>query len=181
VELASQDILSRLDRFGISAIPHTQSSLKDHLQATHDLLRAWDCPRNLCLAGLCHSIYGTEGFSIAPTTLEDREALRDLIGKGAESTAYLFGAHVRNSLWENLERERDFSVEDRFLGRRVAISERELSDLYTLTLANWLEQRPRSKPKFHFVLQEEFLRSRPWLPEKGFAAFLAAYGLSREQ
>lgn len=55
--------------------------------------------------------------------------------------------------------------------------QQELSELITLTLANWLEQRPRSKSEYQFIRQEEFLRSKKYLLKCAFEDFCNAYGL----
>jgi hypothetical protein len=173
-----EDILAKLDRFGISLVSHSQSSFRAHLKGTHDILESWGCSPQLCLAGLCHSIYGTESFSKAPASLENRAYVQDLIGKEAEQLAYLFGAHIKESLWDNLDRANNYFIEDRFIEESVPVSCQELADLVTLTLANWLEQRPRTNFEFQFLRQVEFLRSKRLLPAKAFQAFTATYGLS---
>ena len=50
--------------------PHLNGTLLDHLVATEELLRSWGSPEELCLAGLCHATYGTDGF--APVLLSPR-------------------------------------------------------------------------------------------------------------
>lgn len=175
-----KEIFGKLDRFGISTTEHSQSTLLNHLIGTHDILKDWGCPPNICVAGLCHSIYGTESFSKAPATLDNREYVRQLIGNDAESSVYMFGAHRKDSLWNNLDRKHDYSIEDRFTGQSVMILEEELANLITLTLANWLEQRPRASKEYLRIRKEEFLRSKLFLPAKGYQAFLAAYEITSE-
>ena len=173
-----EDVLKMLERFGISTTVHGQTSLISHLRGTHDLLVKWQCSRDTCLAGLCHSIYGTESFSKTPATLDNREYVRSLIGENAERLAYLFGAHIKESLWKNLDRQSDFSIDDRFSGLSTKISRDDLAALITITLANWLEQRPRASSEFQFIRQNEFLGSKSYLPRLGFQDFLEAYGLA---
>lgn len=175
------DILSKLERFGISAVAHGQSSLIAHLQGTCEILQGWECGHSVCLAGLCHSIYGTESFSLTPVSLENRTYVRSLIGREAEGLAYLFGAHVKESLWRNLDRGSGFNIEDRFTRKIVALSEGELADLLTLTLANWLEQRPRASVEHQFIRKKEFLRSKGFLPTIAYQDFLTAYGLNLKE
>ena len=172
-----EDILEKLEIFGISTSDHGQTSLIDHLKGTHDLLSAWQCPQYVCLAGLCHSIYGTESFSKTPATLDNRDYIRTLIGRDAETLAYLFGAHVKETLWTNLDRTEVRFINDRFTNESVPLSDQEFSDLITITLANWLEQRPRAHPKYHFLRQDEFCKSKGHLPEAAYRDFLEAYGL----
>ncbi len=172
-------ILKKLERFGISTINHSQSNLISHLKGTAEILQKWNCENYICMAGLCHSIYGTESFSTSPATLENRDFVQSLIGFEAERLAYLFGAHKKESLWSNLNTNCDLSIEDRFTNKILNLTNKDFSDLVTLTLANWLEQRPRSAPKYQFIRQEEYLRSVAYLPKIAFQDFLLAYGQNK--
>lgn len=172
-----ENILAALSRFGISYTAHSESTLISHLKGTFEILKRWDCENYICMAGLCHSIYGTESFSKASATLDNREFMKTLIGREAEELTYLFGAHQKESLWKNLDGADAFTLHDRFLDRPMIISNKSLSDLITLTLANWLEQRPRVSSEHLLLRKEEFLRSEPYLKDVAYNEFLLAYGL----
>jgi hypothetical protein len=178
---SAESILGSLERFGVSTTDHGPTTLGSHLKGTHELLKSWDCREAICLAGLCHSIYGTESFSKTPATLENRSYLRELIGYEAEKLAYLFGAHKKDSLWKNIERSNDFSVQDRFDQSQVILSREELGSLITITLANWLEQRPRARPEYLRLREHESKRAKSYLPEKAYLAFLRDYGIEFEK
>ena len=178
--LDATSILEKLERFGISTVGHGQSSLVSHLLGTHELLQTWGSSKSLCLAGLCHSIYGTESFSKTPVTLESRDFVRSLIGLDAEKLAYLFGAHQKESLWENLSRSNGFTLFDRFEKTSTGISSAELEALITLTLANWLEQRPRAQPEDRNLRVNEFKQSKRFLSKQAYDSFLTAYGLTSD-
>ncbi|MFA6238066.1 MAG: DUF6817 domain-containing protein [Bacteriovorax sp.] len=171
------EILNKLSRFNISTTAHGDTTLLAHLTGTYDILKKWECEEYLCLAGLCHSIYGTESFSQTPATLENREYLQSVIGPEAEKLAYYFGAHKKGPFWHNLDRESDYVLDDRFTNEKVSLSRKEFSDLVTMTLANWLEQRPREDVKYHFIRQKEFIDSKPYLSAAAYQDFLLAYGL----
>ena len=109
--------------------------------------------------------------------LSDRDYLRELIGVEAEELVYLFGCHVKRTFWDNLEAQDSFSIEDRFTNERIAISRDVFSALVTLTLANWLEQRPRAAKEYQYLRKDEFIRSKSYLPAVAFQAFKDAYGL----
>lgn len=171
------EIINALERFGVSATEHGQTTLISHLKGTYEILKKWNCNQEISIAGLCHSIYGTESFLKVPATLDNRKYVQDLIGIRAEKLTYLFGAHQKESLWKNLDRDSNFIIVDRFLNIEVKISDQELSELITITLANWLEQRPRSKSEHQFIRQEEFRNSKKYLSKVAFEAFCDAYGL----
>jgi hypothetical protein len=72
---------------------HSGRTLFEHLKGVHDLLRDWDNPTDVCLAGLFHSIYGTNTFK--HQSLSDRGALIDMIGVKAELLVYHFSTKDR--------------------------------------------------------------------------------------
>ena len=51
---------------------HSGRTLFDHLKGVHDLLRDWDNEHHVCMAGLFHSIYGTNTFK--HQSLNDRSS-----------------------------------------------------------------------------------------------------------
>ena len=71
--------------------PHSGRTLLDHLRGTHDLLTAWGNPEPVCLAGLFHSIYGTNAFRHRAFGAADRPRVRAVVGVRAERLAHLFG------------------------------------------------------------------------------------------
>ena len=71
-----------------NTIPHYNKSLFQHLVNVYNKLRSWDCNEDICYAGLFHSIYGNEIFSVKTET--DRQTIEKLIGKKAEYLVYLY-------------------------------------------------------------------------------------------
>lgn len=177
INLNPDKILKALDAYNLQGFSHTNEGLISHLKGTYQILEGWGCSVELTHAGLCHSIYGTESYRQNPIPLEERSAIQELIGHDAERWVYLFGAHVKESLWMNLEREGDFVITDRLIEEEILISHQEFCGLVTLTLANWLEQRPRAPEKYLYLRQDEFVRAKPYLPEVAYREFLEAYGL----
>lgn len=173
-----EEILAGLSKFGLEGFSHTDHGLVAHLKGTHDLLKSWDCEEAVCLAGLCHSLYGTEAYRQTPVDLSERDEIKELIGTRAEELAYFFGAMKRQSLYDNLDFEGGVrKIADRLEEKEVSIDEKTFCDLMTLMMANWLEQRPRAPKDKQNLRQDMFLKTRPYLPVKGFQDFLQAYGL----
>ena len=79
---------------------HTGRTLFDHLKGVHDLLRDWDNPTDVCLAGLFHSIYGTKVFK--HQSMSDRGELVNMIGVKAELLVHTFATGDR-PLFESVE------------------------------------------------------------------------------
>lgn len=77
-------------RSGAMQTPHTGRVLFDHLLATCQQLRAWGNPQAVCMAGLFHSIYGTNAFTHQSLVQSQRAELQSAIGSDAETLAWLF-------------------------------------------------------------------------------------------
>ena len=69
-------------------IPHSETTLFDHLYSVYKLLVNENKPEYVCLAGLYHSAYETEYFKFSkPYT---RDELTNCIGEKAERLVYEF-------------------------------------------------------------------------------------------
>lgn len=147
VEVSAKHNIGSMLRFLRSAaaheMVHSGKNLLKHLTNTYRILRRWGCPEYLCIAGLFHSVYGTESFTQATFALDQRQFIRDKIGADAEQLAYLNCIATRGSLYENLEREAGYSLRSFRDGTTISISRECLADLMALDLANSLEQLAR--------------------------------------
>jgi hypothetical protein len=56
-------------------------SLFEHLKGTHELLEKWDNPKDVCIGGLFHSIYGTQYYKVQSAELADRKHIAEVIGR----------------------------------------------------------------------------------------------------
>jgi len=70
---------------------HSGRNLIDHLSGTADLLAQWNCDMDIVLAGLCHSVYGTDSYHTVTIDPSRRDEVRALIGERAEQLAWEFG------------------------------------------------------------------------------------------
>ncbi len=124
-------------------MPHSEVGLFDHLLGTRRLLVAWEARPALCDAGLFHSVYGTEHYELKAVPLTMRKEVQELIGEEAESLAWLFCMMRRESLFQNVGRERDLKVQHRLTDEWLPLTKIQIQDLLTMTLANTLEGYPR--------------------------------------
>jgi hypothetical protein len=85
---------------GTRGTAHTGRSLFDHLKGVHDLLRDWDNSEEVCLAGLFHSIYGTQSFK--HQSMSDRGKLAQMIGDYPEFLVHCFSTKDR-PLFESVD------------------------------------------------------------------------------
>jgi hypothetical protein len=159
-------MLSFLRSAGAHNTEHSGKDLLKHLTNTYRILRRWSCPEYLCVAGLFHSIYGTEAFRHTTFALEQRKLIRDRIGPDAENAAYLYSITTRRSLYENLEREAPYSLRAFGDGTTMPISRERLADLMALDLANSLEQLSRTPttPKMMETDRTIYEKAIPLLP-----------------
>jgi hypothetical protein len=108
-------------------IRHSRSTFFSHCFNIYNMLKEKGLEENVCLAGLFHSIYGTESFK-TPLSI-DRETVRSYIGAYAENLVYEFcNIRPRFKMIVSNEKNMDFI---------------EHYHLACIELANLTEQAPR--------------------------------------
>ncbi|WP_365980691.1 DUF6817 domain-containing protein [Sphingomonas sp.] len=124
-----------------SDVRHSNATLIQHLQGVYGKLKAWQCRSALALAGLYHSVYGTESFHSQLFAADERDTVRAVIGVEAERLAHFFCMlNVRGFL---VEIDADLATPERQLRHSGRMTAADKLDLLHLFLANWLEQLPR--------------------------------------
>lgn len=137
-------LVGLLRALGVDQSPGSEQL--DHLMGTCRFLERWRCCQSLCIAGLFHSVYGTETFKAACLDLRARGTLQEIITEEAETLVYLYGVTSRRSLYEAAKRLGSPALQDFRTGESLPITRRQLSDLLTLDLANGLERSTRIAP-----------------------------------
>jgi hypothetical protein len=128
-----------LKSHGADQTPHVNSNLLAHLEGTCELLRQWGNPAPLCLAGLCHAVYGTDGFAVAFLDPSERSPLREVIGAEAEAMVYFYASCDRRYVYPQIERAAPVEFRDRF-SETVFVPDGALfRSFLELTFANELE------------------------------------------
>lgn len=136
------DFLRDLD---IEDVPHSgKKGFLAHLVAVHHDLQIWGCDRDVCRAGLFHSIYGTELFQRWSLPLDRRAEIRTLIGERAEWIAYVNCMMDRSTFDGLLESEGPYGIRNRETGEIMELSREDYDDLVRVHLCDWLEQVARS-------------------------------------
>jgi hypothetical protein len=127
-------------------VGHSGRTLFKHLVGTHDLLKHHGEPDYVCLAGLFHSIYGTNIFTHASVPPTQREVIKDLIGEPAERLAYIFCTCDRPAaLIEAAARGEPYYVLNRHDRSVVPLSSGDMRSLLAVEGANLEEQGVVSK------------------------------------
>lgn len=140
--MITEELKQLLLELGTDRIQHARSSFMEHLEGTAHLLRQWGNDEALCLAGLFHSIYGTQDFEHQSLGYEKREKLREAIGEEAEELAYLFSVCDRRTFFANLSGTGEATVYDKANGNTITIPRERLIRLLELEAANLLDQAP---------------------------------------
>src|SRR6185436_3210797 len=84
-----RQMIDFLRGLGTEDVQHSgEKGFLAHLIGVFKDLESWGCDRDVCRAGLFHSIYGTEKFQKFCLPLDRRDEVRQLIGDRAERLAY---------------------------------------------------------------------------------------------
>jgi len=144
--LVFEELVRYMRQIGAADIEHSEGGYLGHAVGVYRDLTAWDCPEDVCRAGLFHSIYGTELFQSFKLPLAKREEVKSLIGQRAEWLAYLNCAIVYASFDSIVENGNPpYVMENRFTGELARVSPNDFNDLCTIHLCDRLEQFPRSR------------------------------------
>ena len=169
---ARPEVLRFLLERGADAMDHPGGKLFDHLLRTAVTLAEWDAPDELVTAGLCHAVYGTDGFRVALAGLEERDAVRAMLGDRAEAIVYVYAASDRSVSWDAPGGATGVPHRDRFTGEDRTLSAAEACEYWTLTAANELDLLDRI-PGAEVILAP-LERNRDHLLARGRDAVVAA-------
>lgn len=111
---------------------HTDKSFFEHLYNVSFILENFNLSKDVCAAGMFHSIYGTEFYNYEESSNITREEIKSLIGEYAESLAYEFCNLKNNRLETIIQNTNHYDKKFR-------------RDLLFIELANLLEQDVSNK------------------------------------
>ena len=127
---------------GTDKVPHSHTPFLAHLIGVYKDLKEWGCEEHLVVAGLFHSIYGTEAFQRFSLPLTERPQIREMIGDRAERLCFLNCSLTRDSLDQSVAGGAA-KLWSRFEDAPLPITPEEYQDLLTLHLCDRLEQVER--------------------------------------
>ena len=143
-EAALGALLQILGSLGANQVEHSGRTLLHHLLGTYEILHRWGCSQAVCIAGLFHSVYGTEGFSTSLLSESDRPLLQQLLPSDSEELAFLFGATSRGSLYDALRSDGAPRLRLAHSNDWVDVERERLIDLLVMDAANFCEQAARA-------------------------------------
>ncbi|MDD9946850.1 MAG: hypothetical protein OXU20_37735 [Myxococcales bacterium] len=170
----TRDPQTELANLGTRDIAHLGTSLHEHLVNTYGLLQDFGNQETLCLAGLYHAAYSTDGFSEALFDPKDRTLLADLIGAEAETIVYHYCASDREYAHRLATTGQPCAFRDRFTGTRLTLLQSMACHLWELTLANELEIAIRNqafRDRNRAELTELFQATEPFLSRAALQRF----------
>lgn len=180
--------LSFLRAHAADRTDHINGDLLTHLEGTRALLVEWGSDEDLCLAGLCHAAYGTDGFPPSLIDTSERNRLRDAIGERAEAEVFFYAACDRSFLYRQFDpkggRGRPIRYRDRFSSAVSTPDAQTIHRFVELTYANELELARagdgfREKHRAFFL--DLFERCRPWASPAAHACFRETYALQEDE
>jgi hypothetical protein len=143
---------------GTEEVPHSaEKGFLAHLIGVYRDLEAWGCDRDVCRAGLFHSIYGTELFQRWSLPLDRRGDVRELIGERAEQLVFTNCMMDRSTYDALLDSDGPYRLRNRETGETIELSREDYDDLVRVHLCDWLEQVPRSRHGYGYR-REAYLR-----------------------
>lgn len=158
---------------GADRIDHPGGTLYDHLVRVGEALAGWGAAEETRLAGLCHATYGTDGFDRSLLSVDDRAALRDVIGEDAEALVYLYASCDRRAVYPRLDGRTPVEFTDRFAQAVVTVEEPRLRAFLEITAANELDvlaRQPVMLAQYGPSLQALFARCRELLSPAAWSA-----------
>jgi hypothetical protein len=173
------EVVAFLKSRGADRIPHIGGTLLPHLAGTCHLLRSWGDSAFLCLAGLCHTAYGTDGFPVPLCDLARRTELADLISPPAEQLVYFYASCDRSFLYPRIVDRQPARFRDRFTGAVFEPEPATYRDFLELTFANELDifrrcgiDAQQTKDRWRSIMSP----CQALVSEKAYACFLETLG-----
>ena len=177
--------LAFLEQVGAATRRHLAGrTLLDHLRSTYELLAGWQAPEEIALAGLFHSIYGTEVFDhpSLPPDRQSRQAVCAVIGETAERLSYLFCAMERQAFVENPATP---ILANRFDGSSLVVQPADLAALCEILFANEIDLAIAKKgpDPSRILAKTKTLADRllPHLPDRAVSAWRQLTGLESDE
>jgi hypothetical protein len=170
--IAANPAVALLRGLGAAEVAHPGGTLLVHLQRVQAQLAAWGARPALQLAGLCHALYGTDGFPDALLPLDRRTEVTAAIGEEAEAIVYLYGSCDRKATYPTLA-DPGAPFHDRFTGRAHVPDPQLHRDFAELTAANELDLAridPSFRDQWGAELLALFARFRPLLSQPAWSA-----------
>ncbi|MGK7892781.1 MAG: DUF6817 domain-containing protein [Xenococcus sp. (in: cyanobacteria)] len=167
----SQELMEFLIDLNADSILHSSTTLLRHLVGTYQLLKKWEVTDYVSLAGLYHSIYGTQTFKKFLINPQERDKLREIIDSKSEKLVYYFYIQNKKDFFSNLNQTNSFAIKNRLNNSTISLTKEEFTDLLRIRLADYIEQMERMNFSAKF-LKKQLQKSESFLDPKEYYAIL---------
>ncbi len=167
------ELVKVLNDLDADKVLHSSTTLFKHLVGTYRLLKQWNISEEVCIAGLFHSVYGTQtfkGFLISPL---QREKLKAVIPDYSEELVYYFYIQDKKRLFESLKSDRKIVLKNRLNGHEIPLSNQKFEDLLKTRFADYIEQMSRMKFSGNFI-QQKLMQSQALINPQEYKAISSA-------
>lgn len=151
----ANEILEKyLLKIGVDQVAHTHGNFLAHLKGVSEYLKKFERPHPVLVAGLFHSIYGTESFQRFALSLDQRDEVKRMIGEEAEALVYAYC----NMSYESFDKsvfEDEPLLEDRNTKKPIPVTREQFMDIQWMMMADALEVDARlpDSEKWHERVQ----------------------------
>lgn len=152
-----------LVRLGLHKVAHQDETLMDHMFRACHILQDMNAGDHVCLAGLFHGVYGTEGLhndNVESIPEDKRVEVDAVVGPAVEQMIFNFsvmnyasmGKSFRNIMRPNGQPE----MKDRRTGADIPLDRDGFEDLLRLKLGDVLAHMPQQINHSHLNLPAEY-------------------------
>ncbi|MEO5646169.1 MAG: DUF6817 domain-containing protein [Candidatus Paceibacterota bacterium] len=124
---------------GVTDVEHTNGKFLPHLKGLAKYLERYNRPFSTIVAGLFHSIYGTENFNGFSISLERRGEVREKIGAEAEALVYAYCRMSQQSFDRSVLENTPYFLLDRELLTNLPVTPKQFVELQWMMLLDTLE------------------------------------------
>jgi hypothetical protein len=134
-------LVALLTERGAADLPHVipGTTLIEHFERTEQLLRSWGNPESVCLAGLCHAAYSSDGFEGQVLDHASRDTLAEVAGPEVEAIVYLYGSCDKGHVYPQIGQTWPVRFRDRFDASERDLAAEEVGVLCEMIIANAVE------------------------------------------
>ncbi|MFH9353652.1 DUF6817 domain-containing protein [Kitasatospora sp. NPDC017646] len=140
---------SDLVRLGMHKVAHQDGTLVEHMFRACAILQDMKAKESVCLAGLFHGSYGTEGLhNDDPDSIPEskRVAVREIVGPEVEQVIFTFSVMSYQSLGKSFRRIMrpggTPELKDRRTGEEIPLDREQYLDILRLKLGDVLAHMP---------------------------------------
>ncbi|GAA3772700.1 DUF6817 domain-containing protein [Streptomyces phyllanthi] len=140
---------SDLMRLGLNKVAHQDESLIDHLYRVCSILQDMKAKEHVCVAGLFHGAYGTEGLhndDVDSIPDSKRVKVREIVGPDIEQMIFHFSVMSYASLGKSFRRvmrpNGTPELKDRRTGEDIPLDREQFLDLLRMKLCDVMAHLP---------------------------------------